>query len=210
VHSEKDANLIKNNLLPPFAIFGFQKTMAEQIDLLIKESKYRGELEKCVKTIEELNIAKNPHRFQEFSYDELKKHIREKEDAAVKQLALLTQERKELVDEFYDVAAEWRYFESIYKRALLCYTSSFYHPMSDIIALRLTHKDMLFESPEQIEMCYTLSQRQRKNLVSMQCKVPTIRYANRKLMNTMVDNNNFLDYAQSKKYKENTPTKEQA
>ena len=89
----------------------------------------------------------------------------------------------------------WQTYEGLYKRALLCHKSSYYHPESELIALKLAYKDRLcLDNPEQIDVCYQLAKRQRKFLTKEQNQLPSTKYLTIKTVNLISRNQSFLDY----------------
>ena len=198
-HAPKETQLIKSEWIKQFGKFGFQKVMEAQLDLAIKEQNYRNELGELVNFIEKLDILKSS-KFSSHTVEEIAQIVKDNQTKALKQLKKLSNEKLSITQEYENIINEWKKYENIYKKALLCYTSTFYHPQSELFALKLTYSDLMFSEPEQIEMCYELSKRQRKQLSCNKKTLPSIKYATNKLTSIILNNEQVLNSSMNKKH----------
>jgi len=200
-HSEKEIRQIKAMWIPTFKEFGFDEIMTKQIDLMEKVKLYQEQYEICVAYVNNVSDNTDYKKSPALNLEEFEKTFDIHKAEISKDIKNLQLQRTQLTSEFNEIVPLWKKYETIYKRALLCYTSSFYHPQYELLAMRLTYNDKFkFECPEQVEMCYHLAKSQRKSLQKQQKELKTTKYLNRKMMNYIIKNQEFLNFARTKKH----------
>ncbi len=199
-HTEKELRQIKSLWVPTMKEFGLSDTITEQIDLIMKTHEYLRKYETCVTFIDNL-IHNYSFEAQNANLVDFQNIFNQNKDEAFKRIQELQITRNQLNEAYSLCAKKWQTHEKLYKEALVYYLAPNYRdPEVHIMAMKLTYKDRIkLDSHEQIEMCYYLAKTERKSLLQRQKNLPSAKFATKKLMNYIIKNQQFLNYAKTKK-----------